>query len=231
MRMKWMAAVMTAMCLGGAATAALADTVTLTFKGATGPTEPTSGGSSASVYPYEFSVNGSSTDTTLLCISFADEITNGESWMATVTQLSLSSSNFDKEEAYLFSLITPSTSSKTDAYIQFADWYLSDSSAVKDTTFYKENSTVINGYVELAEDEGLIQSDSFYEDFQLYTPVSGTYDPWNGYPDGIPQTFIGDAPPAPPPPPSPTPEPGSLALLGTGLLGMGGVMRRRMHRA
>lgn len=229
MRIKWMAAI-AAMCLATAATSAFADTVTLTFTGATGTTEPISSGESVYVYPYNFTINGT-TNTSLMCISFDNEIVTPETWTATSTQLSASSSNFDKEEAYLFSLITPTTSSTNVALIQFADWYLSDASAVEATTFYKANSSAINSYASAAAGTtpgyGLDESASFYQQFELYTPnhPSSYYTSANGYPDGMPQTFIGDAPP------SATPEPGSLALLGTGLVGMGGIFRRRMRKA
>lgn len=229
MRSRWIAAAVAAVCITGAAKAASAETVTLKFLGGTG-SEPLSRNDDVSVYPYQFSVDGSRTDTSLMCVSFDDHITPDESWTATVTDLSSSSSPFDKEEAYLFSLISSASNSTTRADIQFADWYLSDSTGVKATTFYKDNSSEVMNYVDLAESTGLDQSNLFYEGFELYTPVAGTYNSWDGYPDGIPQSFIGDAPcPPTPPPPTPTPEPGSLALLGTGLLGMGGVLRRRMR--
>lgn len=222
---KWMAVATAVLCAGIAGTAFADTQLTLTGTGST--TEPISSGESAYIYPYEFTVvSGASTqtDVDLMCISFDQEITVGESWTTTVTQLSSNSSDFDKEEAYLFSLIDTS-GSNTDAEIQFADWYLSDShnpNEVTETPFYQSNSTAIMNYVYEAETVGLTQSNSFYNDFEIYTP-SGSF-PSNEYPYGMPQTFIGDAPP------SATPEPGSLALLGTGLLGLGGVVRRRLQK-
>lgn len=41
---------------------------------------------------------------------------------------------------------------------------------------------------------------------------------------------VGTAPPPPPPPPGDTPEPSSLALLGTGILGAAGVLRKKLAR-
>jgi hypothetical protein len=211
-----MAITMAAVCLAGFTKVACASTTTLTFTGTGGTTEPLNSGESVYVYPYNFTV-GSATNVSMMCISFDDEITQGESWTATIDPLSSSSSTFDKEEAYLFSEMLGATNTTQQAEIQFADWYLSDNTGVEATTYYKDNSAAILGYVTGAEDASVPAG--FYDQFQLYVPVDDTQKPGS---NGTPQTFIGLAP---------TPEPGSLALLGTSLLGMGGVVRRKLRKS
>jgi hypothetical protein len=169
------------------------------------------------IYPYYFSINGSSPS--LMCVSFNNEIYNGESWDATVSSITTASTTTAQEDAYLFSLLGDGTYSNND--IQEAVWYLSASnpSSVPTTT---NDPTLL-----LAASNAVTQADlggsSTFDDgqFTLYTPVSGSQNPST---DGTPQTFVGV---------SPVPEPGSLLLVASGLFGCAAqfYQRRRGHRA
>lgn len=198
----------------------------------TGGTAVNIGSGSVYVYPYDFSVNGSSAKTQLMCLNFNDEITFGESWSVnvdTIAQAANGNSTLLKsyqEDAWLYSQITPSTPQSQATLIQFAVWDILDPSGVGTASdpYWNANSTGIENLINQASNAVGSESPGFFNQFVVYVPDhdSSYYTASNGYPYGVPQTFIGA---------SPTPEPGSLALLGTGLLGMGGVVRRRMRKA
>jgi hypothetical protein len=176
---------------------ASADSVTLTLENV-GPGNNSGG---VYTYPYNFSVDDSSSYVSLMCFEYNDEIYEGESWTATVDPINSSSSQEDLELAYLFSVASnSSTPAATVADAQWAAWELFDPGL----TAPAQNGVSQAGVsAELASAENADFSD-FDSGYALYIPESG----WPST-DGLPQSFVGTAP---------APEPGSLVLLGSGLL-------------
>ena len=146
-------------------------------------------------YPYNFSIDGSSSTTALMCYIYFDEIYEGETWTATVTPINSSSSSKDLELAYLFSVASnPSTPEPTVADAQWAAWELFDPGLTAPT----QNGVSQTDVSTLLTDAGNADASDFYSGYQLYVPYSG-------WPDGedTPQSFVGAAP---------TPEPSSCLL-------------------
>jgi hypothetical protein len=187
---------------------ASADTVTtatLTFENE-GPDNTADGDFT---YPYNFSVNGSRTYVSMMCLDYLDDITVGESWKADVYSISaadalIGNNNF-AVAAWLFNDAETATAA-TSNEDQLAAWGLFDSG------LFGSN----NAQLTAAVAEAAVAPASAYSKFQILIPVAGSQSE-----GGLPQTFIDD------PAPSPTPEPNSLVLLGSGLLGCAGVFYRR----
>jgi hypothetical protein len=191
---------------------AYADTVTLTF-------ESVGGQSSGNdyVYPYNFSINGSSTLTPLMCLSFTQDISQGESWQATVDPV-LGNTEYE-EAAYIFSLAAaPGASQTTIADAQWANWELFDpgaSSSLPGSVNQADVTTILDNAATYVLNN---PDSSLYSNLEVFVPVAGSQ-PWG---DVTPQIFIGD---------SPAPEPGTLVLLGTGLLGLAASLYRKKRLA
>jgi PEP-CTERM motif len=173
-----------------------ADSVTLTLENV-GPGNNSGG---VYTYPYNFSVDGSSSYVSLMCFEYLNEIYEGETWTATVVPINSSSSQDDLELAYLFSVASnPSSLPATVADAQWAAWELFDPGLTAPTQNGVSQAGVSTELTNAAE----ANLSQFYSGYQLYLPQSG----WPEG-DGTPQSFVGV---------TPTPEPGSLVLLGSGL--------------
>ena len=170
---------------------AFADTVTLQLTGTGGASS-----NGENVYPYYVTVNGNTNS--LMCLSFNNTITTGESWKATVQSIT---GTLYEEAAWLLNDANVHPGNAIND--QLAAWGLFASGVAG-----SDNAQLLAA-------QNFVNSNpndtSFYNQFKLYVPLDGTQSS-----GGAPQIFMGE-----------TPEPSSLLLLGTGLLGLALVAFRK----
>ena len=192
---------------------AYADTVTLTSINY-GPMSGVGSGG-GNVYPYGFTVSGTTGIVPLMCLSYESSIDPNNYWTATKTPVAGNTGY--EEAAYIFSLaVAPGALPQTVVDAQWADWALFDPSLTKSQLIADGLSStgpdndVTNVENLLTNAQAWVNANPnspLYSQYVIYVPTSNIDE---GSKVDIPQTLIGFA----------APEPGSFILLGSGMLGL-----------
>ena len=185
--------------LGLLALPAIAGTVNMQFTGL--PTGNNYWGVAS--YPYNISVNGGPNQW-MMCIGYYEHIEGWETWQANVVNvgsLDPAAHLLDYEAAFLVEMAVADHGA--DANINAATWYLFEGAP----GLTPEAAAL----VALAQSQTYTQGE--FADVLLYSAIPGSE---NGN-LGIAQSFLGT-----------TPEPGTLALCGSGIIGLAGILRRKL---
>ncbi|MHB8540118.1 MAG: PEP-CTERM sorting domain-containing protein [Candidatus Acidiferrales bacterium] len=172
------------------------------------------------VAPYDLSINGG-TSIGMICDDFSHDVTVGETWTANInTFANLSNTRFGAsdtqeydEAAWLYTQYMASPSQAGD--INFALWALFTPSTKTSGGYDAGAATWYSNAVNWYTAGGANSFD--FSHFEIITPTNL---------DGqdSPQEYLYYNPS-----PTPTPEPSSLLLFGTGLLGLCGLLRKRVR--
>jgi hypothetical protein len=177
------------------------------------------------VDPYLFTITGPGGTDTLVdmsCLNFDREVSIGQSWnadpisVASITPASTIDSESGTDiiaDAYLYNQYAAAVgNAQLTSDIQFAIWSIMDPTGVAGESGF---DTVASNLASAALAAVPTLPASTFANDVLFVPTNYTV-------GSEPQLFMTN-----PPPPAITPEPTSLVLLGTGLLGAVGFMRRK----
>jgi hypothetical protein len=175
------------------------------------------------VYPYYLSIDSSSASTSAMCMSYDNDTSIGERWVAVIESVTTP----DQEEAaWLFNDANAAIAAgNTTLQIadQWAAWEIFSTNAQNATAPPDAAAQLAAAVAAVSLNTEL---PAFYQQFVIYVPLEG-------WPSGgdVPQNFMGMANfPEGPTPPS-APEPSSLVLFGSGLLGLATLLYRRRRSA
>ena len=153
-------------------------------------------------YPYNFSVNRGPIQE-MMCLGYNEHISGGEIWKATVASvgsLDPTTHLLDYQAAFLFTMAVADHGANSD--INAAVWWLFEGTP--------SLSPGMQALVALAQGRTYTQGE--FPSVLLYTAIPGSE---NGN-LGTAQNFLG------------TPEPGTLAMFGSGVIGLAGMLRRKL---
>jgi hypothetical protein len=153
-------------------------------------------------YPYDLSVNGGAAKW-MMCIGYYEHIEGWETWQANVVSvgnLDRATHLLDYQAAFLFEMAVADHGANSN--VNAAIWYLFEGAP--------SLTPEAQALVTLAQNQTFEQGE--FSNVLLYQAIPGT----ESSNLGTAQDFL-----------SSTPEPGSLALFGSGLLGLATVLRRK----
>ena len=155
-------------------------------------------------YPYDLSVNGGP-DQWMMCLGYNEHISGGETWKATMSSigsLDLSTHLPDYEAAFLFQMAVADHGANSD--VNAAVWWILEGVPAL--------TPGAQALVTLAQGQTYTQGEFGY--VALYGAIPGT----ESGNLGTAQDFLGTVP-----------EPGTLALLGSAVIGAAGLLRRKLR--
>jgi len=178
---------------------AVAGTVDMQFNGT--PTGNSYSG--VSTYPYDLSVNGAPNQW-MMCMGYYEHISSGETWQATpvsVGSLDPASHLLNYQAAFLFEMAVADHGANSD--VNAAVWWIFEGAP----SLTPGAQTLVT----LAQSQTYTQGE--FSHVMFYSAIPGT----ESGNLGTAQDFM-----------SSTPEPGTLALLGSGMIGAAGFLRRKL---